>query len=327
MDSGSSPLQVSFGGNRFPQLPCSRTLFSHLVSLVTLLLSSTSIRTEGNIAHKHLEELELCCRKLAELLCLYAKSCAGGFSHLQLPDFWNLQDLVVWRNPDITVETRQTNWIFCSNVEIRLVMFSPVYVCMYFVFFWIARVHVHTLVCAFLSPPHPSPHAVPDRLRLRVNRISLQEYDRLQYDKERLRDICERFVSKMSSSVMFKKIINDAADGWLCVPAIPVGIVVVRGDCDLETCRLYIDRLQEASLHSLSLDFSVACSASTSSSFITRLHTIFLWNLLTQMLRLSLNLETFSAVLTRTYTRRPLLARECTIRYTTSGCQHELFSP
>uniref|UniRef100_A0A8C2ZMA0 Diacylglycerol kinase n=1 Tax=Cyclopterus lumpus TaxID=8103 RepID=A0A8C2ZMA0_CYCLU len=60
------------------------------------------------------------------------------------------------------------------------------------------------------------PHAVPDRLRLRVNRISLHEYDRLQYDKERLRDI-----------------------------SIPVGIVVVRGDCDLETCRLYIDRLQE----------------------------------------------------------------------------------
>uniref|UniRef100_A0A668UW98 Diacylglycerol kinase n=1 Tax=Oreochromis aureus TaxID=47969 RepID=A0A668UW98_OREAU len=68
------------------------------------------------------------------------------------------------------------------------------------------------------------PHAVPDRLRLRVNRISLQEYDRLQYDKERLRDICKAL-------------------------SIPVGIVVVRGDCDLETCRLYIDRLQEASLY------------------------------------------------------------------------------
>ncbi|XP_067438625.1 diacylglycerol kinase iota isoform X5 [Thunnus thynnus] len=70
-----------------------------------------------------------------------------------------------------------------------------------------------------LSAPPDSfsvPHAVPDRLRLRVNRISLQEYDRLQYDKEQLRDI-----------------------------SIPVGIVVVRGDCDLETCRLYIDRLQE----------------------------------------------------------------------------------
>ncbi|XP_040031417.2 diacylglycerol kinase iota isoform X2 [Gasterosteus aculeatus] len=70
-----------------------------------------------------------------------------------------------------------------------------------------------------LSAPPDSfsvPHAVPDRLRLRVNRISLHEYDKLQYDKERLRDI-----------------------------SIPVGIVVVRGDCDLETCRLYIDRLQE----------------------------------------------------------------------------------
>lgn len=29
--------------------------------------------------------------------------------------------------------------------------------------------------------------------------------------------------------------------------AIPLGIVVVRGDCDLETCRMYIDRLQEVS--------------------------------------------------------------------------------
>uniref|UniRef100_A0A4W5MJW5 Diacylglycerol kinase n=1 Tax=Hucho hucho TaxID=62062 RepID=A0A4W5MJW5_9TELE len=64
------------------------------------------------------------------------------------------------------------------------------------------------------------PHAVPERLRLRVNRISLQDYDRLQFDKERLRDI-----------------------------SIAVGIVVVRGDCDLETCRLYIDRLQESLLN------------------------------------------------------------------------------
>ncbi|XP_052439165.1 diacylglycerol kinase iota isoform X8 [Carassius gibelio] len=60
------------------------------------------------------------------------------------------------------------------------------------------------------------PHAVPERLRLRVNRIVLQEYESMQLDKERLRDI-----------------------------STPVGIVVVRGDCDLETCRLFIDRLQE----------------------------------------------------------------------------------
>ncbi|XP_077450627.1 diacylglycerol kinase iota isoform X2 [Stigmatopora argus] len=70
-----------------------------------------------------------------------------------------------------------------------------------------------------LSAPPDSfsvPRAVPERLRLRVNRVGLREYERLQYDKERLRDI-----------------------------SLPVGIVVVRGDCDLETCRLYIERLQE----------------------------------------------------------------------------------
>uniref|UniRef100_A0A3P8U4A0 Diacylglycerol kinase n=1 Tax=Amphiprion percula TaxID=161767 RepID=A0A3P8U4A0_AMPPE len=75
------------------------------------------------------------------------------------------------------------------------------------------------------------PHAVPDRLRLRVNRISLQEYDRLQYDKERLRDICKDSVWSGTIKNLFY--------------TIPVGIVVVRGDCDLETCRLYIDRLQD----------------------------------------------------------------------------------
>nr|XP_015208808.1 PREDICTED: diacylglycerol kinase iota-like [Lepisosteus oculatus] len=39
----------------------------------------------------------------------------------------------------------------------------------------------------------------------------------------------------------------ESAHVLLCLPppAIPVGIIVVRGDCDLETCRLYIDRLQE----------------------------------------------------------------------------------
>uniref|UniRef100_A0A3B4H499 Diacylglycerol kinase n=1 Tax=Pundamilia nyererei TaxID=303518 RepID=A0A3B4H499_9CICH len=90
------------------------------------------------------------------------------------------------------------------------------------------------------------PHAVPDRLRLRVNRISLQEYDRLQYDKERLRDI-----SLTSVCVLF-----------CFFSAIPVGIVVVRGDCDLETCRLYIDRLQEANV----LCRVTACSFSAATS-------------------------------------------------------------
>uniref|UniRef100_A0A8C7E9L7 Diacylglycerol kinase n=1 Tax=Nothoprocta perdicaria TaxID=30464 RepID=A0A8C7E9L7_NOTPE len=62
------------------------------------------------------------------------------------------------------------------------------------------------------------PHSIPDRLRIRVNRINLQEYEGLHYDKEKLREA-----------------------------SIPLGIIVVRGDCDLETCRMYIDRLQEVS--------------------------------------------------------------------------------
>uniref|UniRef100_A0A8C2UCN7 Diacylglycerol kinase n=2 Tax=Coturnix japonica TaxID=93934 RepID=A0A8C2UCN7_COTJA len=60
------------------------------------------------------------------------------------------------------------------------------------------------------------PHSIPERLRIRVNRINLQEYEGLHYDKEKLREA-----------------------------SIPLGIIVVRGDCDLETCRMYIDRLQE----------------------------------------------------------------------------------
>ncbi|XP_011239687.1 diacylglycerol kinase iota isoform X16 [Mus musculus] len=60
------------------------------------------------------------------------------------------------------------------------------------------------------------PQSVPDRLRIRVNKISLQDYEGLHYDKDKLREA-----------------------------SIPLGILVVRGDCDLETCRMYIDRLQE----------------------------------------------------------------------------------
>ncbi|XP_040201626.1 diacylglycerol kinase iota isoform X4 [Rana temporaria] len=65
------------------------------------------------------------------------------------------------------------------------------------------------------------PHSVPDRLRIRVNRIRLHEYEGLNYDKDKLREA-----------------------------SIPLGIIVVRGDCDLETCRMYVDRLQE-DLHSV----------------------------------------------------------------------------
>uniref|UniRef100_F7FZI5 Diacylglycerol kinase n=1 Tax=Ornithorhynchus anatinus TaxID=9258 RepID=F7FZI5_ORNAN len=70
------------------------------------------------------------------------------------------------------------------------------------------------------APPDSftTPQSVPDRLRIRVNRISLQDYEGLHYDKEKLREA-----------------------------SLPLGIIVVRGDCDLETCRMYVDRLHEAS--------------------------------------------------------------------------------
>uniref|UniRef100_A0A8D2IUG6 Diacylglycerol kinase n=1 Tax=Varanus komodoensis TaxID=61221 RepID=A0A8D2IUG6_VARKO len=70
------------------------------------------------------------------------------------------------------------------------------------------------------------PHAIPERLRIRVNRISLQDYEGLHYDKEKLREKCISLWSRR----------------WT---AIPLGIIVVRGDCDLETCRMYVDRLEE----------------------------------------------------------------------------------
>uniref|UniRef100_A0A3B5KN90 Diacylglycerol kinase n=1 Tax=Takifugu rubripes TaxID=31033 RepID=A0A3B5KN90_TAKRU len=57
---------------------------------------------------------------------------------------------------------------------------------------------------------------VPDRLRIRVSRISMADYEALHYDKDKLRQA-----------------------------SIPVGLIVVPGDSDLETCREHIQRLQE----------------------------------------------------------------------------------
>ncbi|XP_028624222.1 diacylglycerol kinase iota isoform X4 [Grammomys surdaster] len=84
------------------------------------------------------------------------------------------------------------------------------------------------------------PQSVPDRLRIRVNKISLQDYEGLHYDKEKLREasVCISWLkTKAGEMVQF----------FFFPPssAIPLGILVVRGDCDLETCRMYIDRLQE----------------------------------------------------------------------------------
>uniref|UniRef100_A0A8C5VYD3 Diacylglycerol kinase n=1 Tax=Microcebus murinus TaxID=30608 RepID=A0A8C5VYD3_MICMU len=83
------------------------------------------------------------------------------------------------------------------------------------------------------------PQSVPDRLRIRVNKISLQDYEGFHYDKEKLREACLLYIHWL-------KIKYVILDFLLPSPsAIPLGILVVRGDCDLETCRMYIDRLQE----------------------------------------------------------------------------------
>ncbi|KAI1895948.1 hypothetical protein AGOR_G00112030 [Albula goreensis] len=56
----------------------------------------------------------------------------------------------------------------------------------------------------------------PESLRIHVHRISMHSYEALHYDKEKLREA-----------------------------AIPMGLIVVPGDSDLETCRSHIERLQE----------------------------------------------------------------------------------
>ncbi|KAM3836102.1 LOW QUALITY PROTEIN: diacylglycerol kinase zeta [Diretmus argenteus] len=67
------------------------------------------------------------------------------------------------------------------------------------------------------SPPHLNDQQpVPERLRIRVSRISMTDYEALHYDKDKLRQA-----------------------------SIPVGLIVVPGDSDLETCREHIQRLQE----------------------------------------------------------------------------------
>ncbi|XP_029438924.1 LOW QUALITY PROTEIN: diacylglycerol kinase zeta [Rhinatrema bivittatum] len=57
---------------------------------------------------------------------------------------------------------------------------------------------------------------VPERLRIRVSRISMHDYEALHYDKEKLKEA-----------------------------SIPLGLIVVPGDSDLEVCRAQIERLQE----------------------------------------------------------------------------------
>uniref|UniRef100_A0A3Q1B806 Diacylglycerol kinase n=1 Tax=Amphiprion ocellaris TaxID=80972 RepID=A0A3Q1B806_AMPOC len=57
---------------------------------------------------------------------------------------------------------------------------------------------------------------VPEKLQIRVNRISMAAYEALHYDKDQLKEA-----------------------------SMALGVITVPGDSDLETCRLLIDRLQD----------------------------------------------------------------------------------
>ncbi|XP_039989744.1 diacylglycerol kinase zeta [Xiphias gladius] len=68
-----------------------------------------------------------------------------------------------------------------------------------------------------ISMPHLNDQQpVPEKLQIRVNRISMAAYEALHYDKDQLKEA-----------------------------STPLGVIIVPGDSDLETCRLLIERLQE----------------------------------------------------------------------------------
>uniref|UniRef100_A0A7N6B4L3 Diacylglycerol kinase n=1 Tax=Anabas testudineus TaxID=64144 RepID=A0A7N6B4L3_ANATE len=68
-----------------------------------------------------------------------------------------------------------------------------------------------------ISMPHLNDQQpVPEKLQIRVNRISMAAYEALHYDKDQLKEA-----------------------------STPLGVITVPGDSDLETCRLLIERLQD----------------------------------------------------------------------------------
>uniref|UniRef100_A0A671TI03 Diacylglycerol kinase n=1 Tax=Sparus aurata TaxID=8175 RepID=A0A671TI03_SPAAU len=73
-----------------------------------------------------------------------------------------------------------------------------------------------------ISMPHLNDQQpVPEKLQIRVNRISMAAYESLHYDKDQLKEACES------------------------AEAMPLGVITVPGDSDLETCRLLIERLHD----------------------------------------------------------------------------------
>uniref|UniRef100_A0A6Q2XF29 Diacylglycerol kinase n=1 Tax=Esox lucius TaxID=8010 RepID=A0A6Q2XF29_ESOLU len=78
---------------------------------------------------------------------------------------------------------------------------------------------------------------VPEKLQIRVSRISMHAYEALHYDKDKLKEACE-------SCPPHPQIHAHRKPSWFS--AIPLGVITVAGDSDLETCRSHIEQLQDS---------------------------------------------------------------------------------
>uniref|UniRef100_A0A7N6BNK9 Diacylglycerol kinase n=1 Tax=Anabas testudineus TaxID=64144 RepID=A0A7N6BNK9_ANATE len=85
-----------------------------------------------------------------------------------------------------------------------------------------------------ISMPHLNDQQpVPEKLQIRVNRISMAAYEALHYDKDQLKEACEFNCG------------HSLSRGPTVSYTTPLGVITVPGDSDLETCRLLIERLQD----------------------------------------------------------------------------------
>uniref|UniRef100_A0A667ZI79 Diacylglycerol kinase n=1 Tax=Myripristis murdjan TaxID=586833 RepID=A0A667ZI79_9TELE len=88
-----------------------------------------------------------------------------------------------------------------------------------------------------ISMPHLNDQQpVPEKLQIRVNRISMAAYEALHYDKDQLKEACDALYHL--HTVGFQIV-------YLFIISTPLGVIIVPGDSDLETCRSHIERLQD----------------------------------------------------------------------------------
>uniref|UniRef100_A0A674BM53 Diacylglycerol kinase n=1 Tax=Salmo trutta TaxID=8032 RepID=A0A674BM53_SALTR len=87
---------------------------------------------------------------------------------------------------------------------------------------------------------------VPEKLQIRVSRISMHAYEALHYDKDKLKEA----LTSAKHVYVINKIGFDlettVTECLFPVSAIPLGIITVPGDSDLENCRSHIESLQDS---------------------------------------------------------------------------------